>query len=764
MASKKGSQLPVASSVADNDSVIIVTATSPTTKRSPKSVLLQGLASITDLVAGLADKADLTSLTSHTSDTFNPHGTTKDQVGLSNIDDTADSDKPISTAAQTALAAKAYKTTLTVGPSGSQADYVCDGTADNVQIQAAIDAANTAGGGEVVLLQGQFNLTSSILMKSAVNLRGVSRSGTILRVASDLNASVVSIAGASNFTLKSLTINGNNALVAPTFGDNTRNGMGISGTCENVIVENVTCVDTSGNGIFSSPFAVTNNIVIRDCETKGTGTRGLYVQSDNVKVFGGYFHHSVLHDGIQFENCNDCYVFGAHAYSNAVKGFECQVGATNIQFINCQSYSNGAEGGEVANGCKFVDFVNCHIHDNASSGVVYQQESGNICSDSIIMGNTLYNNGTSSGFSGITISGCSRINILNNVISYSAKHGVLLQSGGIGTVTGTYDCVVTDNTCYNNGVLSTTGDGIALFTDTQRNIIESNFCFDDRGTKKQRYGVNISASTCIDNIVRSNKVSRNLTGGVNDAGTNTVRDNQYSEDPGDGKWLASYTNTKTSGSVYGFRVKTNFDSDAGNNDQLMTIEGATKRWLRIDGNGRLTSEGSLSLGHTTNPSSTLDVVGGSALLPVPAAAISDANTEASQYSLYLDEINHSLNVKWKESGGGVYSKIIHTQGPLTTALSTKTTTYTITEKDSVILANATSAAFQITLPTAVGITGRQYTIKRINSAANNVTVGTASSQTIDGATTKTLGTQWAFVTVVSDGANWVIVSQGGTVS
>jgi hypothetical protein len=103
-------------------------------------------------------------------------------------------------------------------------------------------------------------------------------------------------------------------------------------------------------------------------------------------------------------------------------------------------------------------------------------------------------------------------------------------------------------------------------------------------------------------------------------------------------------------------------------------------------------------------------------------------------------------------------------GPIATALSTKTAAYILTTTDSVILADATTAAFTCTLPTAVGITGRQYTIKRINSGANNVTVGMTSGQTIDGATTKTVGAQWAFLSSESDGANWVIVSQGGTVS
>ena len=43
------------------------------------------------------------SITSHTSETSNPHSVTATQVGLGNVDNTADADKPVSTAQQTAL-------------------------------------------------------------------------------------------------------------------------------------------------------------------------------------------------------------------------------------------------------------------------------------------------------------------------------------------------------------------------------------------------------------------------------------------------------------------------------------------------------------------------------------------------------------------------------------------------------------------------------------------------------------------------------------
>lgn len=93
-----------------------------------------------------------------------------------------------------------------------------------------------------------------------------------------------------------------------------------------------------------------------------------------------------------------------------------------------------------------------------------------------------------------------------------------------------------------------------------------------------------------------------------------------------------------------------------------------------------------------------------------------------------------------------------------TAYVSKTGAYTATTTDEVISADATSAAFQITLPTAVNNTGLTYTIKRANSGANAVTIGTTSSQTIDGSTTYSLSAQYKYVSVVSNGANWLIIS------
>lgn len=66
---------------------------------------------------------DITPMSSHISNQNNPHNVTKAQVGLGNVDNTSDLNKPVSTAVQTELNKKANSSTLsTVATSGSYND------------------------------------------------------------------------------------------------------------------------------------------------------------------------------------------------------------------------------------------------------------------------------------------------------------------------------------------------------------------------------------------------------------------------------------------------------------------------------------------------------------------------------------------------------------------------------------------------------------------------------------------------------------------
>lgn len=87
-------------------------------------------------------------------------------------------------------------------------------------------------------------------------------------------------------------------------------------------------------------------------------------------------------------------------------------------------------------------------------------------------------------------------------------------------------------------------------------------------------------------------------------------------------------------------------------------------------------------------------------------------------------------------------------------------TYTAFSTNSIVLADATGGAFTVTLSTmnsngsSIQI-GKVYTVSRINSGANAVTVAGATG-TIYGDATQVLNSQWATIDVFWQGMNWGI--------
>lgn len=113
----------------------------------------------TDLATHTADavahltSTEHTNLTTHLAATNNPHSVTAAQVGLGNVDNTSDADKPVSTATQTALNAKQNTIDAT---HMLNADLVDDSTSTNKFVTAAEKTAisNAAVDSTVVHLAG----------------------------------------------------------------------------------------------------------------------------------------------------------------------------------------------------------------------------------------------------------------------------------------------------------------------------------------------------------------------------------------------------------------------------------------------------------------------------------------------------------------------------------------------------------------------------------------------------------------------------------
>jgi hypothetical protein len=85
------------------------------------------------------------------------------------------------------------------------------------------------------------------------------------------------------------------------------------------------------------------------------------------------------------------------------------------------------------------------------------------------------------------------------------------------------------------------------------------------------------------------------------------------------------------------------------------------------------------------------------------------------------------------------------------------TPYTAAASDDVITMNVAGASV-VNLPTAVGIAGKVYCIKRLSAAGPNAVAVTPNGlETIDGAASVSLNAFGQSVSILSDGANWLIL-------
>jgi hypothetical protein len=107
----------------------------------------------------------------------------------------------------------------------------------------------------------------------------------------------------------------------------------------------------------------------------------------------------------------------------------------------------------------------------------------------------------------------------------------------------------------------------------------------------------------------------------------------------------------------------------------------------------------------------------------------------------------------------VVRKGIKSLGGITYPLTGINASYSVGENDYLI--DVTGNTITVTLPTAVGVNGKNYVIK--NRGTGVVTVATTSSQTIDEASTKSLKNNDS-IEVISDGSNWIIAAGTGTVT
>lgn len=133
----------------------------------------------------------------------------------------------------------------------------------------------------------------------------------------------------------------------------------------------------------------------------------------------------------------------------------------------------------------------------------------------------------------------------------------------------------------------------------------------------------------------------------------------------------------------------------------------------------------------------------------PAVQVLEGTTVIIPLSIVHNTAN-DFTVSFTTATSG---NIIATIGGVSTAVVSKSSNYTITASDDLILA---TAALTLTLPATSGLQGHSFTIKHMTDSGLFVVVNTTGGATIDGELTKTLVAKYTSMTVFTDGSNWLI--------
>lgn len=278
------------------------------------------------------------------------------------------------------------------------ADYVCDGTADDVEIQAAIDYVAGLGGGKIVLLEGTYDIETYLYFNSDddVWLAGCGE-GTILRLTDNEQNRVILLDGSDNVWITDLVIDGNKAnnaqLVDNAF---TQTGIHIYRNNTNTLLQRITVHDCANSNIFQDENT-NNGTRVLDCRSYNSDDTGIVIDCSLYAI-----------------------VRGCEAYDNTDSGIL-------------------IEGTTVNEGQDYSCVSNNIVYGN-NNGIVLERETLAIA----VTGNVVYNQ-TLYGI--YLLNGPKYTSVTGNTI-YSAQQGVKVAGGGAAN-TNCDGTVISGNTIYN---------------------------------------------------------------------------------------------------------------------------------------------------------------------------------------------------------------------------------------------------------------------------------------------------------------------------
>lgn len=269
-----------------------------------------------------------------------------------------------------------FKNAITVGT--ENADYITDGTDDDVQINEAMTEIASNGGGRVLIKEGTYQISDEILVPSNVIIEGVGYGTKLQRKtgSTDYLVNIFGIYSKDNVRITNLHIDSQKQDIIDNYVSTAQDGSHIYDTCNGIYITG----DGSSRDNPSTYITIDNcyihdayygNIGVNDCNGFNIVNNYIYHGRDNqinarVNGYGGYTRNAVV-------NGNIIYGEGPIATQNQFSGIQFLRGQ-NISITGNLVYGLGntetTEGNGIGlEGCRHVTITGNNIHHNLVQGV-----------------------------------------------------------------------------------------------------------------------------------------------------------------------------------------------------------------------------------------------------------------------------------------------------------------------------------------------------------------------------------------------------------
>ena len=661
------------------------------------------------------------------------------------------------------------KTYVTVCSSGC--DYTTDGTADDVQINQAI--SSLTAGGTVLIRKGTYQITAALGTSTVNNVRIMGEGyGTVLNNTTAASGATDTLDLGSDNTVENIYFLGNITDYSTNYSGTNVNLFGSGNTVKGVWTYGgdagvkVSAGSNTGNRIIGNSFStykeravllsngadyntVSDNFINGSTTDTNSGKRGIYLLDADHNTVSGNVIKNVYHRGIFVNRGSKYNVIDGNTIDNVVGFIGISIeNDTPASSEGPSSYNTISNNNIYNTASKAVD-----VESNATSGIAYgntvtgntmlanaygvyvgQNDSETTVSGNTIDGPTLagiYTNGQNTNITGNTIRNTGNQGVYLDVASTNAT----VNGNTIDTVASGYDAVRVGSKNHNitGNLISNAGRYGIFTTNVSGNVSISG----NQISSSTNRGIEIEAAN---NMVTGNTVINSGLGGATEAirsiqANNTITGNRAFDTRSAGSKTQTYGYAESGSGNYAMISGNNF---MGNASGTVNALGANSMTIYEDiSNVRLGV-------NTTTPGFTLTVAGNvqfTGTLSVATTTVTGTLTVSTAVGIGTTTPSSTLEVY----GSVGYSNLV-----------TNASTLTLDATNYFVKCNATSGQVTTTLPTAVGIKGRTYIIKKTDTSANYCVINTTAGQTIDADTSLTLIAPWSSVTLISDNANWLI--------